>query len=235
MSSVDVDNEPAADTAEAARAATRFTDPRAAGRRLAARLGECAGLEGAVVLGLARGGVPVALEVARGLGLPLDLVLIRRLFVPHGPLDPVCAVSVAGSLFLDEELTAGAEARDGARGGFVAAALEEFAARELACRGGRPALALKGRRVLLVDNGVRTGSTMRAALRALRAHSPARVVAAVPVAAPEARDAVEPLVDELVCLAWPRPFGHVGLWYANLQRPDDVEIRELLGPAPRPT
>jgi predicted phosphoribosyltransferase len=232
MSSADAHTATAAEAAELPRGAGRFADPRDAGRRLASRLGECAGLEGAVVLGLARGGVPVAFEVARGLGLPLDLVLLRRLLVPHGILDPVCAVSVAGSLFLDEGLKA--DAAGGAQERFVAAALEEFAARELACRGRRPALALQGRSVLVVDNGIRTGSTMRAALRALRAQGPARIVVAVPVAAPEARAAVEPLADELVCLAWPHPFGHVGIWYADFQRPGEEEIRELLSQSRRP-
>lgn len=222
MDSANTHTAPADDAAKG----PRFADARAAGRRLAARLAGCSGLQGALVLGVARGGVPVAFEAARALDLPLDLVLLRRLLAPRGPLDPACAVSVGGSLFLDEELTT--ETGDGARAAFVAEALAEFAARALACRGTRPPAALKGRRVVLVDNGIRTGSTLRAALRALRSFEPARVVAAVPVAAPEAYASLEPLADELVCLAWPRPFGHVGLWYADFRRPGDEEIREML-------
>ena len=215
------------------RAPSRFEDPRDAGRRLAAHLAARADLRDAVVLAVARGGVPVAFEVARGLGLPLDLVLIRRLFVTRGPLDPVCAVSVAGALCLDEEVAAPAhgDARDEARSAYVADALEQFARHERACRGARPAVSIEGRRVILVDNGVRTGSTVRAAVRALRTRGPARVSVAVPVAAPEARAAVETVADELVCLAWPQPFGHVGLWYADFRRPGEEEIRRLLDAA----
>lgn len=228
MSSVDAQDAPAADSSEELRGETRFTDPREAGRRLATRLGERPDLKDAVVLGVAFGGAPVAFEVARGLGLPLDLVFIRRLLVPHGHLDPVCAVSVAGSLFLDEDLKARADAPDDARERFVAEAIEKFETRARDCRGGRPPAQLRGRDVLLVDNGIRTGSTVRAVLRALRTQEPARVVVAVPVSAPEARAAVEPLADELVSLHWPHPFGHVGLWYAALRRPDDAEVSELL-------
>jgi putative phosphoribosyl transferase len=224
MHGVDAQGAPAAVSS----AGPRFADPRAAGRRLAARLGERPDLKDAVVLGVAYGGVPVAFEVARGLGLPLDLVHLRRLLVPRGHLDPACAVSVAGSLFLDEDLTARADTRDDVKEKFVAGAVEEFTARARDSRGGRPAASLKGRSVLLVDNGIRTGSTMRVALRALRTREPARVVVAVPVAAPEARAAVEPLADELFSLHWPQPFGHVGLWYAALRRPDDAEVRALL-------
>ena len=227
MGRADLPDGPAPDPT--ARAPLRFGDPRDAGRRLAAHLSGRADLADAVVLAVARGGVPVAFEVARGLGLPLDLVLIRRLFVTRGPLDPVCAVSVAGALCLDEGLAAAP--RDDARTAFVADALEKFALHERACRGARPAVSLDGRRVLLVDNGIRTGSTVRAAVRALRTVGPARVSVAVPVAAPEARAAVEPLADELVCLAWPHPFGHVGLWYADFRRPDEEEIRRLLDAA----
>jgi putative phosphoribosyl transferase len=207
----------------------RFTDGRAAGRALAEKLGDYAGREDVVVLALARGGVGVGLEVSKWLGLPLDLVLIRRMLVPRGPDDPVCVASAAGSLFLDEELSArAADAREPAFESFLAGALAEFEETARACRGGRPALNLSGKTTLLVDNGVRTGSTLRVAVRAVRSTSPARVVAAAPVAAADALDAVRRTVDDFIHLASPEPFGHVGIWYADFARPTDDEIRAML-------
>lgn len=208
----------------------RFTDPRGAGRALAEALAARGRLEGAFVLAVARGGVEVAAEVAERLRAPLDVLLVRRLFTPRGPQDPLCAVSVAGALVLDEEVAAlrGAACEAPALAAFFAEALDDFEARVRACRGGRAPLDLAGRAVLLVDNGVRTGSTMRVAVRALRTRGPSRVVAAFPVASAEGRAAVASFVDESVCLATPEPFGHVGLWYLNLRRPADEEIAAAL-------
>jgi predicted phosphoribosyltransferase len=209
----------------------RFPDARAAGRALAERLAPYGGRERTTVLAVARGGVGVALEVSKSLSLPLDLLLLRRLLVPHGPQEPVCAASVAGATFLDAELAPRVEAEP-VLGPFVADALAELESRARACRGTRPPLELKGRTVLLVDNGVRTGSTMLAALRALRSCAPARVVVAAPVVAPEALAFVETAADEFKYLHTPEPFGHVGLWYANFTRPSDDEIRAMLEEAP---
>jgi putative phosphoribosyl transferase len=212
----------------------RFKDAREAGRALAARLEDYAGLEGALVLALARGGVAVGLEVSKRLRLPLDLLLLRRLLVPRGPQEPLCVASVAGARFLDEEVAARA-ARDAALGNFLASALAEFDVQVRACRGERPSLNLKGRDVLLVDNGVRTGSTVRAAVRALRSTGPARVVVAAPVAAHEALASVEATADDFVYLATPDPFGHVGLWYEEFKRPSDDEVRSMLEQSEVPT
>lgn len=211
----------------------RFTDPRSAGQSLSAKLEAYRGREDALVLALARGGVAVGLEVAKHLCLPLDLVLIRRLFVPRGPDSPVCAVSVGGALFVDAEAAgrtgaAPDSSSDPAREHFIADALGELARRESACRGGRRVSDIAGKTVLLVDNGIRTGSTIRAAVRALRSRAPERIVAAVPVAAAQARAGIEAAADEFICLASPEPFGHVGLWYADFKRPDDEEIRAML-------
>ncbi|HYH85760.1 MAG TPA: phosphoribosyltransferase family protein [Pyrinomonadaceae bacterium] len=219
--------------ADSLRRAARFTDLYSAGRDLASKLGEYAGREDTVVLALARGGVPVAAEVAKRLRAPLDVVIIRRLLVPRGPDAPVCALSVGGALFLDEELPPRPEMPASALDFFIADALDELARRERICRGARPPVALAGKTVLLIDNGIRTGSTMRAAVRALRASAPARVIAAVPVAAPESRASVEAVADELVCLAFPSPFGHVGIWYADFERPGDEWIRAMLEEAAR--
>jgi predicted phosphoribosyltransferase len=204
----------------------RFEDARAAGRALAEKLAAFEGRERTFVLALARGGVAVALEVSKRLSLPLDLLLLRRLLVPRGPQEPVCAASVAGTTFLDAELTPRIEAEPALRA-FVTDALAELESRARACRGQRSPAELSGRTIILVDNGVRTGSTLLAALRALRSYSPASVVAAVPVAASEALAAVESAADEFVYLHTPEPFGHVGLWYADFTRPSDDEIRAM--------
>ena len=213
----------------------RFTDTREAGRALAGALEAYSGRVDALVLAVARGGVGAGLEVSKRLGLTLDLVLLRRLLAPRGPLEPLCAASVAGSLFLDEGLEPppGAE-HDPALRHFLGDALAEFDSRVRACRGERPAIDLSGKTVLLVDNGVRTGSTMLAAVRTVRSRGPARVIAAAPVAAPEACAVVESAADGFVCLARPEPFGHVGLWYADFRRPEDEEIRSMLEEAAAP-
>lgn len=211
----------------------RFDDERAAGRALAAGLEAYRGRADALVLALARGGVGVGFEVSRRLGLPLDLVFLRRLLVPRGSLEPLCAASVAGAPFIDEELRAALadDAPDPALGDFLRDALPAFDARVRACRGERPALDLKGKAVVLVDNGVRTGATMQAAVRAVRSCSPARLIAAAPVADAAALAAVAATVEEFVCLATPEPFVHVGRWYANFRRPSDDEIRTTLAEA----
>jgi predicted phosphoribosyltransferase len=178
---------------------------------------------------LARGGVAVGLGVARRLGLPLDLLLLRRLLLPRGPHEPACAANVAGTPFLDEELRRGGGERPPEQ--FFAEALAELESRAGACRGTRPAAELRGRTVLLIDNGVRTGSTMLAALRALRSCAPAHIVAAAPVVAPEALAAVRHAADELIYLHTPEPFGHVGLWYGDFTRPSDEDIRAMLDEA----
>ena len=212
----------------------RFKDAREAGLALAARLEDYAGLEGALVLAIARGGVAVGLEVSKRLRLPLDLLILRRLLVTRGTEYPLCVASVAGSRFLDEEVAA-RSVEDAAFGSFVAPALAEFDVQVRACRGARTSPNLKGRAVLLVDNGVRTGSTLRAAVRALRSTGPARVVVAAPVAAPEALASVEATADDFVYLATPDPFGHVGLWYEELTRPSDDEVRSMLEQSEVPT
>ena len=209
----------------------RFSDLREAGRALASKLDAYGEAGDVAVVGIAHGGVPVAAEVAKRLGATLDVLLIRRLLAPHGPNSLLCAVNVCGHLVLDEQLPPSAAVPETPFDYFVADALEELARQERVCRDGRSALNLAQKTILLVDNGVRTGLTVRAAIRALRVLGPARVVVAVPVAAPESRSFVESLADELLCLAWPEPFGHVGMFYADFTRPDEEQIRETLNQA----
>jgi len=210
----------------------KFPDLASAGRDLAARLDSYLGSEETFVIAIARGGVPAAVEVAKRLGAPLDVILIRRLLAPRGPGSEICAVSVCGTLVVDPELALPPPAPTTPLEFFVADALEGLAIRERACRGGRPPLEVARKNVLLIDNGIHTGSTMLVAIRALRTMKPLRLVVGVPVAALSSQAAVETVADEVVCLAWPEQFGHVGLWYANFNVPDEEEIRNMLDQVP---
>jgi putative phosphoribosyl transferase len=204
----------------------RFKDGREAGGALASKLTAYAGRDGAAVVAVASGGVAVAAEVSKRLALPLDLVIISRLLLTRAN-DPLCAMNAAGTLFLDEGLDSHA-AREPVVANYLAQALAELEERARACRGSRPALDLSGKTVLLVDNGVRTGSTLRAAARAVRSLRPARIVAAAPVADAATLDIMRETFGEFVCLASPEPFGHVGVWYADFRRPSDEEIHAML-------
>ena len=206
----------------------RFPDLASAGRDLARRLTAYRGREGALVVGIVRGGVPPALEAARALGLPLDLAVLRMLLAPRGPGHAVCAANVCGPLVLDEELPPLPAVPRSPLEHFMADALEGLALRAATCRGARPAADVSGRTVILVDNGIHTATTMLAVLRAVRKLRPARVVAAAPVASAEGAAAVAPEADELVYLATPHNFGHTGLWYRNFDVPADETIRAFL-------
>lgn len=204
----------------------RLPNLAAGGRALAPGLASYAQREDAVVLGIVRGGVPAAAQVAGLLGLPLDLLLIRRLLLPHGPADPLCAVHAAGRPFRDPELDE--RTADPSTQVFGDEALAAFANRVEACRGSIPGQEVAGKVVILVDNGVHTGGTFRIAVRAVRALGAARVVAALPFAAPECRAELEGLADEVVCLAWPASFGNVALWYDHYHVPEVEEVRATL-------
>ena len=205
-----------------------FTDSREAGRQLAPGLEAFSETKDVALVAIAAGGVPVGAEIAKQLRLPLDLLFIRRLLTPDGPQTPVAAVNVCGTLVIDKALPTPPAVPESPLDYFVADALRELARRERVCRGGRPALELAQKTVLLVDNGIRTGSTVQIAVRALRELKPARIVLAVPVAAPESRARVESVVDELICLAWPEPFAHVGMFYSNFARPTDEQISQAM-------
>jgi predicted phosphoribosyltransferase len=204
----------------------RFPDLRAGGRELALQLeayrGDCD-----LVLGLAMGGLPVAHEVATHLGLPLDFVIIRRLLMPQGYGSQACVVSVAGSPVIDERIKP-VDQPSTPLEYFLAEALAAFSLREKTCRRARPPVAVTGRDVILVDCGIRTGSTMTAALEALRKLEPKRIVGAVPVASPEGFAVIAPLCDELVCLAQPENFINAGYWYRDFTRPGDNDVGDLL-------
>jgi predicted phosphoribosyltransferase len=191
-------------------------------------LGHLAGTPGLLVLGLPRGGVPVAAEVARALGAPLDVLLARKLGVPEQPELAMGAVAAGGvrvlhqavvdALAIPPEMIDAVAAREGA----------EVARRELSYRAGRPSLDVAGRTVVVVDDGLATGSTMRAAVAALRAQRAARIVVAVPVGARETCQQLAEEADEVVCARTPASFHAVGQWYDDFTQTTDDEIRALL-------
>jgi putative phosphoribosyl transferase len=208
-----------------------FSDRQAAGRALAEALKGYAGREDLVVLALPRGGVPVGFEVARALGAPLDLMLVRKLGTPGQEELAMGAIASGGVRVLNRELTE--------RLGIGPEAVEAVAERERvelerrarAYRGDRPPPELKGRRVILVDDGLATGATMRAAVSALRGLAPQRVVVAVPLAPADTLPALRREADEVVCLETPEPFLAIGRWYGAFPQTSDEEVRELLSRA----
>jgi len=209
----------------------KFPNLRSAGRELAVKLKPYSKRDDTVVLAILLGGTPVGHEVANYLGAQLDIVIIRRLFMPQGPGSQICAVNVGGSMVFDKELVPHTATPSTPIEYFVADAIAELKGREQTCRGGRPPIGLAGKTVILVDCGIRTGLTMRAAIEALRTKEPAQIVAAVPVASLAGHAVVAGLVDELVCLDQPEPFGHAGLWYTDFSRPGDDRVGELLEPS----
>ena len=202
---------------------------------LAELLGEYAGRDDVVVLALPRGGVPVAYEVAKALGAPLDVFTVRKLGVPGNPELAMGAIATGGVVVLDQRLIQLLGIDRSQLEQAVTAELRELERRDAAYRGNRELPDLTGKTVILVDDGLATGSTMRAAALAVRELNPARIVVAVPVAAEETCDAFRDVVDEIVCGVTPRPFHAVGLWYEDFSQTSDEEVRELLaGGAERP-
>lgn len=205
-----------------------FADRRAAGRALAALLQQYGDRHDVLVLALPRGGVPVAFEVARALGAPLDLFLVRKLGTPGHRELAMGAIASGGVRVLNDDVVhwygvtpADIEtvARDEQR---------ELERREAAYREGRDPIPVEGRVVILIDDGLATGSTMRAAVQAIRRRLPARVVVAVPVGAPQTCDELSAIADEVVCARTPEPFSAVGQWYIDFDQTGDEEVRDLL-------
>ena len=204
-----------------------FPDLRSGGRELSRQLESSRDIPDLVVLGIALGGLPVALEVATHLQAPLDFVIIRRLLQPDGPGSDICAVNVAGTLTIDDQIRPSSEPSTPVEL-FINGALAELEQRAHTCRVGRAPLALEGRTIILVDCGIRTGSTMKAALTALKKLGPKRIIGAVPVASREGYAAIAPLCDELISLSQPEVFVNAGYWYRDFRRPGDDQVGELL-------
>ena len=209
----------------------RFADRHSAGRELAERLSSLA-TEEPIVLGLARGGVPVAYEVAKALRAPLDVLVVRKIGAPGNPEYGIGAIAEGDIRVLDQEavrhLLVSVEELQAA----VARARVEVDARVQRYRGGRPPLGVKGRTAIVVDDGLATGGTARAALRAVRAQDPRSLVLAVPVGAPETVKALRDEADKVICLLKPELMRAVGLWYEHFEPTSDAEIAQLLAGVP---
>src|SRR2546421_6309597 len=205
-----------------------YPDRQHAGRELGERLRLFAGRPDLIVLGLPRGGVPVAAEVAKALGAPLGVFVVRKLGVPGHEEFAMGAVASGGVLLLDEGVVRRLRLRREEVERKVAEELRELERRERAYRDGREPPELDGKTVILVDDGLATGATMHAAALAVRRLNPARVVVAVPVAAAETCEELRAVVDETVCLLTPHPFRAVGLWYEDFAQTSDDEVRRLL-------
>ena len=214
--------------------AVLFDDRRDAGRQLAARLLPLRD-EAPAVLALPRGGVPVAYEIARALAAPLDVIVVRKLGAPGEPELGIGAVVDGDSPLgvLNEHTMRSLGVTQDYLDREIAVQLAEIRRRQRVYRGGRTRVPIAGRTAIVVDDGLATGSTMRAALRSVRRADPARLVLAVPVAPPDTLSALASEVDETVCLAMPEPFGAVGFFYRDFAQTTDEEVTGLLDAARR--
>jgi predicted phosphoribosyltransferase len=205
-----------------------FDNRRDAGRRLAGALQHYANLPDVLVLALPRGGVPVAFEVAQALNVPLDVFLVRKLGVPGHEELAMGAIATGGVIVLNDGVVQALHITRQELDRVAAAEREELARRERAYRGDHPPPDLTGCTAVLIDDGLATGSTMRAAAAALRQQGPARIVIAVPVSSPQTCQELAAEVDEIVCLITPEMFYAVGMWYIDFSPTTDEEVSTLL-------
>ncbi len=199
-----------------------------AGRVLAGLLGAYAGRSDVLVLGLPRGGVPVAYEIARALDAPLDVFLVRKLGVPGQEELAIGAIASGGVRVLNEETVRALDISEEVIAAAAEREQEELERRQRAYRDDLPPPDVHDRTVILVDDGLATGSTMRAAVAALRQLGPARIIVAVPVASADTCAELREQVDEVICFRTPEPFYAVGFWYGDFRETSDEEVRDLL-------
>lgn len=211
----------------------QFRDRVHAGQVLAAALEKYAGRSDVIVLALPRGGVPVGYEVATRLGAPLDVFVVRKLGLPGQDEFAMGALASGGVIVLNDELIAGLGVPTSVVEAVISRERAELERRERAYRGDRPSLDVADRTAILVDDGLATGSTMRAAVLGLRQRAPRRVVVGVPIAALSTCSELSSEVDEIVCARTPEPFHAVGLWYVDFEQTSDERVRELLDAAAR--
>ena len=206
-----------------------------AGHALARRLASYAGRSDVVVLGLPRGGVPVAAQVADALGAPLDVFLVRKLGTPWHRELAMGAIASGGVRVVNDEVVRWLGISPEEIDRIAAEETTELERRESAYRGGRASPEVAGRVVILVDDGLATGSTMRAAVQAVRQRRPSRVIVAVPVGASDTCRDLQTIADEVLCARTPEPFSAVGQWYLDFDQTSDEEVRELLRTHPPAT
>jgi len=205
-----------------------FANREEAGRVLADQLAQFRGRTDVIVLALPRGGVPVGYQIARQLQVPLDAIVVRKLGVPYQPELAMGAIASGGIRVLNGDIVRQMHLDDATIQAETRREREEMERRERAYRNDRPFPHLDARTVILVDDGLATGATMRAALQAVRQLGASRVIVAVPVAPPETARAFEREADEFYCLAEPKPFGAIGYWYSDFSQVDDETVRLLL-------
>ena len=207
----------------------RFHDRHDAGRQLAADLMQYAGrTNDVVVLALPRGGIPVGYEVARALGAPLDVFVVRKLGLPGYEELAIGAIASGGARVLNDDVVRMYHVSKDQLDDVTRMEQAELERRERRYRGDRPFPDLTGKTVILIDDGLATGATMRAAVEALRHENPTRVVVAVPVSSPDTCEQFREIADEIVCAVTPEPFYAVGLWYEDFSQTTDEEVRDLL-------
>jgi len=205
-----------------------YRDRSEAGQVLASKLAHHADQPDVIVLALPRGGVPVAAEVAHALHAPLDVFLVRKLGLPSHPELAMGAIASGGVRVLNDDVVRALQVPDDVIESVAAAEGEELKRRERLYRGDRPPLDVAGKTAVLVDDGLATGASMRAAVAALRQMGPERIVVAVPVGSAETCAELGHVADDVVCASMPEPFRAVGLWYEDFSQTTDEEVRELL-------
>jgi predicted phosphoribosyltransferase len=213
----------------------KYTDRREAGKKLAEHLEQYADRDDVVVLALPRGGVPVGYEVARALGAPLDVFIVRKLGVPGQPELAMGAIATGGVRVLNQNVVNQLSVTDAQLERVESMEREELERREELYRHGREPEDPTDKVVLLVDDGLATGASMRAAVQAVKQKNPARVVVAVPTAAEDTCNAFRDTVDDVICAMTPSPFMAVGMWYQDFRQTTDDEVRELMDRANQET
>ncbi|KVR18701.1 phosphoribosyl transferase [Burkholderia ubonensis] len=211
----------------------RFLDRADAGRQLADALHEYAGRTDVVVLALPRGGVPVAFPVARALDAPLDVLVVRKLGVPYDPELAMGAIATGGAIYLQRSVIGSMDVSDAQLADVIARETVELQRREVLYRGAWPPVPVEGRTVIVVDDGIATGASMRVALQALRERRPARVVVAAPVAPAGVQRKFDDLADAFVVVSRPLSFFGISQFYAHFEQTSDDEVRVLLDAARR--